>query len=89
MHIPFPLSAFEVRTLKALQDKYFDMGLIRAYQSAAKTLLAHFHYANKGAVPFQSDFDWTLPLHRKMAEFTDEDFQAVGHITLEVSQKGK
>jgi hypothetical protein len=60
------------------QVQYLDMPLVRATNSGAKTILAHFHYCCKGQRPFRADFDWNSPKLRKMAHLDAEqsDFMA-------------
>ncbi|KAL1981852.1 hypothetical protein VTN96DRAFT_2097 [Rasamsonia emersonii] len=39
--------------------RYSNMSLVRSIHAGAKTILAHFHYLNKGQAPFE--LDWSLP----------------------------
>ncbi|KAI2625592.1 hypothetical protein GGR54DRAFT_653979 [Hypoxylon sp. NC1633] len=67
--------------------KYYDMKLIRGYQSGAKTLLAHFHYVNKGNIPFQPQFDWNSPINKHMADLSEDELRIVTQVSNEVSEK--
>ncbi|KAM0434005.1 hypothetical protein ACHAPT_003949 [Fusarium lateritium] len=51
---------------------YLDMPLIRGINSGAKTILAHFHTACKGQIPFSENVDYNTPSFRKMAELDKE-----------------
>ncbi|KAG8157855.1 hypothetical protein KVR01_012127 [Diaporthe batatas] len=79
--------AFTTRRL--YPDKYYDMKLIRGYQSGAKTLVAHFHYVNKGNIPFQPQFDWNSPINKHMADLSEDELCTVTQISHEVSEKCK
>lgn len=48
------------------------MPLVRATNSGAKTILAHFHYCYKGQQLFTKGFDWTSPKVRRMARLDSE-----------------
>ncbi|KAK5658454.1 hypothetical protein OQA88_1843 [Cercophora sp. LCS_1] len=52
--------------------KYLDMPLVRATNSGAKTILAHFHYCYKGQQLFTKEFDWKAPRVRRMARLDPE-----------------
>lgn len=54
------------------------MPLVRATNSGAKTILAHFHYCYKGQRLFTPGFDWNAPRVRRMARLDAEqsDFMA-------------
>jgi hypothetical protein len=54
------------------QVLYMDMGLVRAINSGAKTILAHFHYCCKGQHPFKAEFDWNSPKIQRMAKLNPE-----------------
>jgi hypothetical protein len=54
------------------QVQYLDMPLVRATNSGAKTILAHFHYCYKGQKLFTPKFDWTAPRVRRMARLDAE-----------------
>ncbi|KAK3320449.1 hypothetical protein B0T19DRAFT_387052 [Cercophora scortea] len=47
--------------------RYLDMPLVRATNSGAKTILAHFHYCFKGQALFTQGFDWNSPKVCRMA----------------------
>ena len=48
------------------------MPLVRATNSGAKTILAHFHYCYKGQQLFSEGFDWASPKVRRMARLDPE-----------------
>ncbi len=52
--------------------QYLDMPLVRATNSGAKTILAHFHYCYKGQQLFTAGFDWSAPRVRRMAKLDAE-----------------
>jgi len=52
--------------------QYLDMPLVRATNSGAKTILAHFHYCYKGQQLFTKDFDWHSNRVRRMARLDPE-----------------
>ncbi|KXX76430.1 hypothetical protein MMYC01_200182 [Madurella mycetomatis] len=52
--------------------QYLDMPLVRATNSGAKTILAHFHYCYKGQQLFTQGFDWNAPRVRRMARLDVE-----------------
>ncbi|KAL1842470.1 hypothetical protein VTJ49DRAFT_5207 [Mycothermus thermophilus] len=52
--------------------RYLDMPLVRATNSGAKTILAHFHYCYKGQKLFSEGFDWNAPRARRMARLDPE-----------------
>jgi hypothetical protein len=52
--------------------RYLDMSLVRATNSGAKTILAHFHYCYKGQQLFTAAFDWTSSKVRRMARLDVE-----------------
>ena len=52
--------------------QYMDMPLVRATNSGAKTILAHFHYCCKGQRPFGRDVDWESPKVQRMARLDPE-----------------
>ncbi|KAJ4286400.1 hypothetical protein N0V88_008023 [Collariella sp. IMI 366227] len=54
------------------QVQYLDMPLVRATNSGAKTILAHFHYCYKGQQLFTQAFDWNSPRVRRMARLDAE-----------------
>ncbi|KAK4176190.1 hypothetical protein QBC36DRAFT_311330 [Triangularia setosa] len=58
--------------------QYLDMPLVRATNSGAKTILAHFHYCYKGQQLFTEGFNWNAPRVRRMARLDREqtDFMA-------------
>ncbi|KAK4198103.1 hypothetical protein QBC40DRAFT_96107 [Triangularia verruculosa] len=58
--------------------QYLDMPLVRATNSGAKTILAHFHYCYKGQQLFTEGFNWNAPRVRRMARLDKEqtDFMA-------------
>lgn len=58
--------------------QYLDMPLVRATNSGAKTILAHFHYCYKGQQLFAEGFNWGSPRVRRMARLDAEetDFMA-------------
>ncbi|KAK3989622.1 hypothetical protein QBC44DRAFT_241205 [Cladorrhinum sp. PSN332] len=52
--------------------QYLDMPLVRATNSGAKTILAHFHYCYKGQQLFTEGFNWNSPRVRRMARLDAE-----------------
>ncbi|KAK4182650.1 hypothetical protein QBC35DRAFT_478880 [Podospora australis] len=54
------------------QVQYLDMPLVRATNSGAKTILAHFHYCYKGQRLFTEGFNWSSPRVRRMARLDPE-----------------
>lgn len=52
--------------------QYLDMPLVRATNSGAKTILAHFHYCYKGQQLFTPGFNWNAPRVRRMARLDPE-----------------
>jgi len=52
--------------------QYLDMPLVRATNSGAKTILAHFHYCYKGQSLFAEGFNWNSPRVRRMARLDPE-----------------
>lgn len=65
------------------------MPLVRATNSGAKTILAHFHYCYKGQQLFTTGFDWTAPKVRRMARLDAEQSDFMGQCRDVVVQKGK
>lgn len=57
---------------------YLDMPLVRATNSGAKTILAHFHYCYKGQQLFTKGFDWNAPRVRRMARLDPEQTSFMG-----------
>lgn len=72
----------------AKQVRYLDMPLVRATNSGAKTILAHFHYCCKGQKPFGEGFDWNAPKIRKMARLDAEQSRFMASYRDRVIQKG-
>ncbi len=64
------------------------MAAVRGYLSGAKTLLAHFHFVNKGHIPFEPNFDWTSPVNKRMADLTDEQIRFVQGVADEATRNG-
>ncbi|KAK4456936.1 hypothetical protein QBC42DRAFT_237499 [Cladorrhinum samala] len=52
--------------------QYLDMPLVRATNSGAKTILAHFHYCYKGQKLFTEGFNWNSQKVRRMARLDPE-----------------
>jgi hypothetical protein len=71
------------------QVQYLDMPLVRATNSGAKTILAHFHYCYKGQQLFTTGFDWSAPRVRRMARLDPEQSGFMGQCRDVVVQKGK
>ncbi|KAM7183652.1 hypothetical protein V8F33_013449 [Rhypophila sp. PSN 637] len=62
----------EFAARRKAQVQYLDMPLVRATNSGAKTILAHFHYCYKGQQLFKEGFDWTAPRVKRMARLDAE-----------------
>ncbi|KAK0732259.1 hypothetical protein B0H67DRAFT_478582 [Lasiosphaeris hirsuta] len=43
----------------SLQERFANYPLLQGFHTGAKTMLAHFHYCNKGGTPFQLDWSNT------------------------------
>ena len=71
------------------QVRFLDMPLVRATQSSAKTILAHFHYCLKGQQPFRKEFDWTSAKTRRMARLDAEQSNFMAAYRDRVSRKGE
>jgi hypothetical protein len=65
------------------------MPLVRATNSGAKTILAHFHYCYKGQQLFTQGFDWTAPKVRRMARLDAEQTNFMAQCRDVVVKKGK
>lgn len=65
------------------------MPLVRATNSGAKTILAHFHYCCKGNQPFGERFDWNAPKIRKMARLDAEQSRFMATYRDRVIAQGK
>ena len=59
-------------TTSPFQVQYLDMPLVRATNSGAKTILAHFHYCYKGQKLFTEGFNWNSQKVRRMARLDPE-----------------
>ena len=68
--------------------RYLDMPLVRATNSGAKTILAHFHYCYKGQQLFTPGFDWAAPRVRRMARLDAEQSQFMSQCRDVVVHKG-
>jgi hypothetical protein len=64
------------------------MQLVRATNSGAKTILAHFHYCYKGQKLFSKSFDWKAPRVRRMARLDAEQSEFMAHCRDIVVQRG-
>jgi hypothetical protein len=64
------------------------MPLVRATNSGAKTILAHFHYCYKGQQLFTKEFDWASPKVRRMARLDPEQTTFMGQCRDLVVEKG-
>jgi len=62
---------------------------VRATNSGAKTILAHFHYCCKGQRPFRPEFDWTSAKTRRMARLDVEQGNFMAVYRDRVSSRGK
>jgi hypothetical protein len=71
------------------QVQYLDMPLVRATNSGAKTILAHFHYCYKGQQLFTPGFDWSAPRVRRMARLDAEQSEFMAQCRDVVVKKGK
>ena len=71
------------------QVKYLDMPLVRATNSGAKTILAHFHYCYKGQRLFTKAFDWQAPKVRRMARLDPEQTSFMAQCRDFVVEKGE
>jgi len=67
--------------------QYLDMPLVRATNSGAKTILAHFHYCYKGQQLFSKEFDWMSPKVRRMARLDPEQTSFMGQCRDAVVEK--
>ena len=65
------------------------MPLVRATNSGAKTILAHFHYCCKGQKPFDKKFDWSSPKTRRMAKLDEEQASFMSKFRDSVIRKGE
>lgn len=72
-----------------LQVQYLDMPLVRATNSGAKTILAHFHYCYKGQALFTRAFDWQAPKVRRMARLDPEQTSFMAQCRDFVVEKGE
>jgi len=71
------------------QVQYLDMPLVRATNSGAKTILAHFHYCYKGQQLFKEGFDWNSPRVRRMARLDAEQISFMAQCRDSVVRKGE
>ena len=71
-----------------MQVQYLDMPLVRATNSGAKTILAHFHYCYKGQKLFTQGFDWNAQRVRRMARLDVEQTDFMGQCRDNVVKKG-
>lgn len=65
------------------------MPLVRATNSGAKTILAHFHYCCKGQQPFRKDFDWNSQKVQRMAHLDSEQSRFMAAYRDRVQEMGK
>lgn len=65
------------------------MPLVRATNSGAKTILAHFHYCYKGQQLFTAGFDWQAPRVRRMARLDAEQSDFMSQCRDVVVQQGE
>lgn len=65
------------------------MPLVRATNSGAKTILAHFHYCYKGQQLFTEGFNWNAPRVRRMARLDKEQTDFMAQCRDIVVKKGK
>jgi hypothetical protein len=77
------------QSLTTPQVRYLDMPLVRATNSGAKTILAHFHYCCKGNQPFGEKFDWNSAKIRRMARLDAEQSRFMASYRDRVIAKGK
>jgi hypothetical protein len=84
-----PEHPHEALILTADKVRYLDMPLVRATNSGAKTILAHFHYCYKGQKLFTKGFDWTAPRVRRMARLDAEQSDFMAQCRDVVVEKGK
>jgi len=49
----------------------------------------HFHHMCKGDIPFSSDFDWSCPSARSMAELNDAELGLVQILIAKRHDMGK
>ncbi len=71
-----------------MQVHYLDMPLVRATNSGAKTILAHFHYCYKGQKLFTDGFDWSAPKVQRMARLDPEQTAFMAQCRDAVVKKG-
>jgi hypothetical protein len=81
--------AFMRRQLTEEKVQYLDMALVRATNSGAKTILAHFHYCCKGQHPFLEKFDWEAARTRRMARLDAEQSSFMAAYRDRVIRKGR
>jgi hypothetical protein len=65
------------------------MPLVRATNSGAKTILAHFHYCYKGQQLFTAGFNWSAPRVRRMAKLDAEQIEFMAQCRDVVVQRGE
>lgn len=65
------------------------MPLVRATNSGAKTILAHFHYCYKGQQLFTKQFDWESPRVRRMAKLDPEQTSFMAQVRDLVVERGE
>lgn len=79
------------KLLTCKKVKYTSMQLIREIHSGAETILAHFHYLNKGQSPF--GLDWNIAevpkSVAKVADLDQEQTKFVRYIAYEVQKRGQ
>lgn len=71
---------------QGLQDRFFRHALVEELHVGAKTLLAYFHYCNKGSHPFT--LDWAQKNNVKRAELNSEQVDFVRETARQVEKKG-
>lgn len=78
----------EFAARRSSRVQYLDMPLVRATNSGAKTILAHFHYCYKGQRLFTKDFNWSSVRVRKMARLDPEQTSFMAQCRDLVVKKG-
>jgi hypothetical protein len=63
-------------TTNRTQFKYSNMGLVRSIHTGAKTILAHFHYTNRGTAPLEMDWN-SAETPRKIAKVAALDEEQI------------
>ncbi|KAK0716678.1 hypothetical protein B0T21DRAFT_318606 [Apiosordaria backusii] len=70
------------------KERFCNYPLLEGFHTGAKTLLAHFHYCNKGGAPFQ--LDWSKP-HAAVqwADLSDDQVAYMKSLVDTLKQEGR